>query len=505
MLCSTACEMIVPRSGKSENSTGSLISDDAEQDVVVVARKRRDHIRLVAELDERHQIVVLALQPELHELLGGGDRGVERRPGLRARLERLGLERRRHAGRRVDHDGDAAARKRDVFAHEGRVRIAERKKRERQAQREQGTSGTWRTQAARGRRTRARSAGRPTPRPPFDCARGARAARGEPSTSSSNTRSTSASTLRRASSRCQNWQVVERDASATRRRASRRSASSAASVCHARRPCSAIGTCGMTTAFLSSGHACARRSCWITRRAAASASSARLSAAGVLRVGGRREHGRARSASASSTSRRSMRRGRRQLLRAPSARSSAVIGAATAESPRSRPAARHREPRIRGDRAGGERPSAHAAAHAHTPRRHAARASARAHERWRPATLAARAARPPARSPPARARRDRTPVAPAVCVFGRAPSSARITAGITTRTPSATSARPTMLRTRARKRRRLDRTERLAGRVANVGGIGRHQSTRPSPTAAAGDTCDPVPRATAPATRLSTR
>ena len=53
---------------------------DAEQDVVVVVREGRDDVRLVAELDERDEIAVLARAAQLHEALGGGDRREERRP-----------------------------------------------------------------------------------------------------------------------------------------------------------------------------------------------------------------------------------------------------------------------------------------------------------------------------------------------------------------------------------------------------------------------------------------
>ncbi len=42
-------------------------------------------VRLVAELDERDQVAVLALRAQLHEALGGGHRREERRVG-RARL-----------------------------------------------------------------------------------------------------------------------------------------------------------------------------------------------------------------------------------------------------------------------------------------------------------------------------------------------------------------------------------------------------------------------------------
>ena len=61
---------------------------DAQQDVVVVVRERRDDVGLVAELDEAEQVALLALHPQLDEPLGGGHGG-EERGSVAARLLRL--------------------------------------------------------------------------------------------------------------------------------------------------------------------------------------------------------------------------------------------------------------------------------------------------------------------------------------------------------------------------------------------------------------------------------
>ena len=62
---------------------------DAQQDVVVVVRERRDDVGLVAELDQRHQVAILAVHAQPHEPLGGGDGREERGVGFGARVEML--------------------------------------------------------------------------------------------------------------------------------------------------------------------------------------------------------------------------------------------------------------------------------------------------------------------------------------------------------------------------------------------------------------------------------
>ena len=80
------------------------------------------------------EVVVAAVHPQLHEMLGRGHRGVE--GAVLRRLERLRLELHHHARRAVDEQGDPPPGIRRLFAREGRVRIGQRDGEKRHAQQE---------------------------------------------------------------------------------------------------------------------------------------------------------------------------------------------------------------------------------------------------------------------------------------------------------------------------------------------------------------------------------
>ena len=120
------------------NSVQSPIEREAEQDVVVVGRERRDDVRFVAELDERDEIVVLAVHPLPDERLGGGDGREERRlvRRLRVRAARPGTR-----AIMLDEASIISAMRRPgndtSCVRQRRVRIGEREHEERQAGEEQ--------------------------------------------------------------------------------------------------------------------------------------------------------------------------------------------------------------------------------------------------------------------------------------------------------------------------------------------------------------------------------
>ena len=89
--------MTVPRFGKRRELDRIADERHAQQQVVVVARERRDHVGAAAELDERHQIAILALAPQLDEALRGRDRREKGRLHFDCGVERRRLERRLHA------------------------------------------------------------------------------------------------------------------------------------------------------------------------------------------------------------------------------------------------------------------------------------------------------------------------------------------------------------------------------------------------------------------------
>ena len=105
---------------------------DAQQDVVVVVRERRDHVGLVAELDQRHQVAVVAVHAQPHEPFGRGDGGEERRVGLGAPFRCAALN-----GVRMLVDASIiTAMRRPGIRHfardERRVRVGQRQREERQ-------------------------------------------------------------------------------------------------------------------------------------------------------------------------------------------------------------------------------------------------------------------------------------------------------------------------------------------------------------------------------------